>query len=75
MIEQQVGAGADTGERRLLALYRDLSANGKLTVERFTRFVHDEEHRFVQPELIGPDAAADATPSGPTLFDMPAVRP
>ncbi len=74
VIEHPGGEGANAGERRLLALYRDLSENGKGSVERFTRFLHDEEHRFVQPALIEPADDGDAVPEGPTLFDLTALR-
>jgi len=74
VIDHPAGEGADSGERRLLALYRDLSENGKGSVERFTRFLHEEEHRFVQSALIDPDDADDAPPPGPTLFDLSAIR-
>ena len=59
-------------ERRLLAVFRDLSADGRAAVERLARFVHHEEHRWVQPTLIEPIGdAADNPPqqTGPTLFD------
>lgn len=74
VIDQPIGAGSDSGERRLLALYRDLSGEGKLTVERFTRFMHEEEHRFIQPTLVDLESAGDAMPSGPTLFDLSKLR-
>lgn len=74
IIEQPVGAGADAGERRLLALYRDLSSEGKVTVERFARFLHDDEHRFIQPPLVEAEASGEAAQSGPTLFDLSIVQ-
>jgi transcriptional regulator with XRE-family HTH domain len=74
VIEQPVGSGADAGERRLLALYRDLTAEGQGTVERFTRFLHHEEHRFVQPALVEPESDEQMPPSGPTLFDLSRLR-
>jgi transcriptional regulator with XRE-family HTH domain len=38
-------------ERRVITMFRTLSPDAQETVERFTRFLHDEEHRYVQPEL------------------------
>ena len=38
-------------ERRVLTMYRTLSPDAQEMLERFTRFLHDEEHRYVQPEL------------------------
>ena len=38
-------------ERRVLTMYRTLSPEAQEMLERFTRFLHDEEHRYVQPEL------------------------
>jgi hypothetical protein len=59
-------------ERRLLALYRDLSDSGRDAVERFARFMHSEEQRWIQPRLVESDEGAEApraAPTGPTLFD------
>lgn len=68
-------------EQRLLALYRDLSDSGRTSVERFARFMHREEHQWVQPQLIEipePDGANApehrSHQTGPTLFDeLPAM--
>ena len=38
-------------ERRVLTMFRGLSAESQVTVERFTRFLHGEEHRYIQSEL------------------------
>lgn len=74
IIEQQLGATGDAGERRLVSAYRDLSIDGKNAVERFARFLHDEENRFVQQRFTDTNAADDAVhengQSGPTLFDL-----
>lgn len=43
-------------ERRILSVYRDLSDSGRVSVMRFARFVHADEHHWVQPNLLGPDA-------------------
>ena len=74
VIEQAAGESGDAGERRIIAVYRDLGAEGKNAVERFARFLRDEEHRFVQPALIEDEPQAVDPPfrqSGPTLFDLP----
>jgi transcriptional regulator with XRE-family HTH domain len=74
VIEQAAGESGDAGERRIIAIYRDLSAEGKSAVERFARFLRDEEHRFVQPSLIEDELPVADQPfrqSGPTLFDLP----
>ncbi|HET7055178.1 MAG TPA: helix-turn-helix transcriptional regulator [Thermomicrobiales bacterium] len=38
-------------ERRVLTMFRALSPAAQETIERFTRFLHDEEHRYIQPTL------------------------
>lgn len=71
-IEPGAAESGDRGvERRLLALFRALSDDGRAAVERFARFTHDEEHRWVQPGLPDGDDAAPvpAHQAGPTLFD------
>jgi transcriptional regulator with XRE-family HTH domain len=73
VIEQAAGESGDAGERRIIALYRDLGAEGKIAVERFARFLRDEEHRFVQPALIEDELQSADQPfrqTGPTLFDL-----
>lgn len=67
-------AGRDAGERRLLALYRDLSETGRGSVDRFTRFIYDEEHRYVQSPLIDATDEEAPSPAGPTLFDLTPLR-
>lgn len=71
ILEPLRGNVDNVGERRLLALYRDLSDAGRQAVERFARFVHTEEHRWVQASLVESDEAPAAAPvqTGPTLFD------
>lgn len=39
-------------ERRILSVYRDLSDSGRVSVMRFARFVHADEHHWVQPNLL-----------------------
>jgi transcriptional regulator with XRE-family HTH domain len=74
VIDQPANSGSDAGERRLLALYRDMSESGQSSVLRFIRFLHEEEHRFVQPALVEPAEGEEAPPPGPTLFDLTALR-
>lgn len=78
IIEQQLGSTGDAGERRLVSAYRDLSIDGKNAVERFARFLHDEENRFVQQSLGSTAAVVEeqATPEqgGPTLFDLASLN-
>lgn len=78
IIEQQLGATGDAGERRLVSAYRDLSHDGKNAVERFARFLHDEENRFVQQRLVNSNGMAEEVvengQSGPTLFDLATLR-
>jgi transcriptional regulator with XRE-family HTH domain len=57
-------------EYRLLAVFRDLSEEGQIAVERFARFIHAEEHKYVQPPLLEDQAAGALTSQdGPGLFD------
>jgi transcriptional regulator with XRE-family HTH domain len=61
-----------SNEYRLISLYRDLSDEGRIAVERFARFVHVEEQRWVQTPLIEgqPISKLPALQNGPELFDM-----
>lgn len=73
IIEPSPGQERSDRERRFAALFRDLSPKGKDAVERFARFTHAEEHRWVQPRLTDRQSgAADALPAqpGPLLFDQ-----
>ena len=67
------GRLTDERERRFLTVFRDLGTGAQDAVERFARFLHAEEHRWVQPPLLdGEDDQAEPTlptPTGPTLFD------
>ena len=38
-------------ERRVLTIYRGLSPDAQESLERFARFLHTEEQRWVQPRL------------------------
>jgi transcriptional regulator with XRE-family HTH domain len=42
-------------ERRILSVYRDLTDSGRASVLRFARFVHADEHHWVQPNLLDHD--------------------
>lgn len=58
-------------ERRLLSVYRDLSETGRLMIMRYARFVHQEEHAWMQASFVEDHAdAPQPAPQGPTLFDM-----
>ena len=72
IIEPNPGQERSDRERRFAALFRDLSPKGKDAVERFARFTHAEEHRWVQPKLADrKGATGEAIPAqpGPLLFD------
>jgi len=73
LLEQAPPTREHEAERRLLAVFRDLAPEGRVLVERFARFVHHDEHRWIQPALLA-DADQDGvangpTQAGPTLFD------
>ncbi len=72
IIEPNPGQERSDRERRFAALFRDLSPKGKDAVERFARFTHAEEHRWVQPKLTdrkGASGEAIAAQPNPLLFD------
>jgi transcriptional regulator with XRE-family HTH domain len=78
ILEPATAAVDNSAERRLLALYRDLSESGRAAIERFARFTHSEEHRWIQPPLVDGEVApgARAAPQlGPTLFDTLPPQP
>jgi transcriptional regulator with XRE-family HTH domain len=54
-------------ERRMLAVYRDLTEAGRMSVLRFARFVHADEHQWVQGALIDGAGSGD---SGGVLAGM-----
>ncbi|MDQ3655764.1 MAG: helix-turn-helix domain-containing protein [Chloroflexota bacterium] len=68
-------------ERRMLSVYRDLSDGGRVSVMRFARFLHADEHHWVQPHLLdGVDGggAGDSRTmrhSGPDRFTQPLFEP
>lgn len=66
-----------TEERRFLSVFRDLSAEGQQSVMHFARFVHGEEHQWVQANMLdgmaesnGSDGARSRTTGMMSLFDM-----
>lgn len=75
LIDRAVVSRESDDERRLLAVYRDLSKTGQSTLMRYARFVHQEEHSWTQASLVDePTGTSEpaARQSGPTLFDMDA---
>jgi transcriptional regulator with XRE-family HTH domain len=72
-ILESPGRVGDERERRFLVIFRDLDAHAQDALERFARFLHAEEHRWVQPPLLdGADqdrSSFSTVPAGPTLFD------
>jgi transcriptional regulator with XRE-family HTH domain len=58
-------------ERRVLTMFRALSPDAQETLERFARFLHDEEHRYVQPELspFTPGVRPMSRPAARTLIE------
>lgn len=71
------GVQADSGELRLIRLYRDLTPASRATIERFVQFVHAEEYRWSQVSFIdseddtlGPRVSQPEAERGPTLFDV-----
>lgn len=48
-------------ERRMLSVFRDLSERGRVSVMQFARFIHADEHHWVQPNLL----EAPSGPAGP----------
>jgi transcriptional regulator with XRE-family HTH domain len=51
-------------ERRVLTIFRGLSPESQETLERFARFLHGEEQRYVQSEL-SPFASSPRMPVRP----------
>ncbi|CAN5309509.1 hypothetical protein BH24CHL2_BH24CHL2_1700 [soil metagenome] len=72
MIEGGLDERHTSDERRLLAVFRDLDDGGRTQVMRFARFVHAEEHTWVQPGLGDEGSQSSLIPvqTGPTLFDL-----
>lgn len=59
LIDRAVTPRETEEERRILSVYRDLSDSGRVSVMRFARFVHADEHHWIQPNLIGHDRDVD----------------
>lgn len=73
LIDPAVGPRESDDERRLLAVYRDLSEAGQLMMMRYARFIHQEEHAWTQASFVDEPAVAGEPvrqQTGPTLFDM-----
>lgn len=73
LLQRPPDRGDDIQERRMLAVYRSLSSQGQDAVERFARFLHSDEQRWVQPILVTSDDIEHLAPrsvqAGPGLFD------
>lgn len=65
MLDQTEGQRETGEERRMLSVFRDLSEQGQLSVMQFARFVHADEHHWVQRNL--PDHIPDLTEAGSHL--------
>jgi transcriptional regulator with XRE-family HTH domain len=76
LIDRPAAPRESEDERRLLAVYRDLTEEGRLHVMRYARFVHQDEHQWTQSSLLGDvesNGASEREPArhqGPTLFDL-----
>ena len=71
VIDQASGPRANDEERRMLAVYRDLSAAGRRNVMRFARFVHADEHHWTQPHLLENPDLSDGTEDDRILTSAP----
>jgi transcriptional regulator with XRE-family HTH domain len=61
-----------TGERRLVAVYRALEAEHRESVQRFARFLLNEQQHWAQAQLELDDQVAPSAQTGPPLFDLDA---
>jgi transcriptional regulator with XRE-family HTH domain len=52
MIEPAMEERETDEERRMLSVFRDLSESGRTSVMRFARFVHQDEHQWVQANML-----------------------
>lgn len=71
---ETAGPRENDEERRLLTIYRDLSDTGRMSVLRFARFVHADEHQWIQGALIdgalNPENVAGRLQGMVPLFDI-----
>jgi hypothetical protein len=83
VIEQPNNHRESEEERRMLAVFRDLSDEGRLTVMQFARFVHTDEHHWVQSNLLDGHSdehhpgqlAATASKLNRSLFELADDQP
>lgn len=76
LIEPSDGSRETSEERRLLAVFRDVSEAGQQAILHFARFVHTDEHQWVQASMIENLATPGnhvAPPPGLALFDLDAI--
>lgn len=52
VLDQANGQRESDEERRMLSVFRDLSDGGRVSVMQFARFIHADEHHWVQPNLL-----------------------
>ncbi|MBA3274608.1 MAG: helix-turn-helix transcriptional regulator [Chloroflexia bacterium] len=52
VIEQVDTRRESDEERRMLSVFRDLSDGGRLSIMQFARFIHADEHHWVQSGLL-----------------------
>jgi transcriptional regulator with XRE-family HTH domain len=60
VLEQPTSQRETDEERRMLSVYRDLSDEGRVSVMRFARFIHADEHQWIQSNLL--DGAGSGAP-------------
>jgi transcriptional regulator with XRE-family HTH domain len=74
VIEQPNNHRESDEERRMLSVFRDLSDEGRLSVMQFARFIHTDEHHWIQPNLLdghAPQPDGTTTNLNRLLFDLP----
>jgi transcriptional regulator with XRE-family HTH domain len=77
LIEPVATDRESTEERRILSVFRDLTAAGQQSVMQFARFVHAEEHQWVQANMLdgivepnGADVARIRMSGMASLFEL-----
>lgn len=70
LIDRVITSRETEEERRILSVYRDLTETGRASVMRFARFVHADEHHWVQPDLLNRDEGDGDTDSAAALSRM-----